>query len=1714
MTRTRKLLFAAGALLGLGLLASMVAKRSPWLSARLREPIQSALAQASGRPVSVGGVGGGLSGWIWLQDVALGRAPGAKAWDLSVTAKAVGLRFDLSDLIRGRTDLAHLKALRVEEPQVFILRGAAEALSASAGSGDPVNALQELPLPALDLDLRSGEAFEDAPGAPLRRLAAGLRLGLEPDETGWRIRGQAELASGGRVALWGRAPKDLKRLELKARANGIQIEPWRDWLGLPAGLGLKGVVGGEVDAVHNAEGAWVLKGDGELSAVAVAWRGRAAVDALQGRWSWDGATLGLDRMQGRSQGGRLEGGLRWRQGQGLDGKLTLKQAGVDGLLALAGAPKSLSLSGKADAELSASAPLSETAWTLGVRAQAAAWGGHALTRFELRAQGQGLSASAGADLAWQGGSARADLSLDPDGLEELLFKAEKLPAAWAASATGGDLKGDLDADLRYRRLDGQEPWELNLRSASLSRGSVTLQALHASVAGGAQALRARVEADLPQWKGLNGVAEAQRNGEAWDLKRLRIFERDHLRAEASGRRSGEDIDLDLHSVELPMEALRPWLPASLQALSGTVQGKGSLHWRPAGGSGLLSLDAPSLSAGGQGLPASAQLRFAPGAVSFSALSLRGGELSGGAGAPAWAGPWDAELKLHGAKLAPWMALLGVPGALSGTANGGVTRRGNGGLSADLDLDEPWPHELPKARASLRLRANGSQWHLERLELRQGGGSLDAQGGGDLDSAASWKGEARWSGLRWRGELTEGQALLKPGSAGPQLALGPWSLSQTALPAVLASLRLEQRRVNSAQLGIGERTLVELKPENGAWRARAELKGEDPAALLGPWFGHQAKSGLALSGWIEGRLGGGATGWKASLDDDALAGSRLELQSREDGGLASARWTQLDLARWERALAAAGLASVPGLAGLSSGEIQALAGGLSASAKVSGFKLAGADFGPAELHASSKPGQWSLDRFDAGNSGAELHLAHWKLQQGPAAWTAEGELAMQQIPASLFELGAEGKVKLSGQAGHGSAELRLKSLQVSERRYQDLVLKSAWDQGRVTVSEASRKPGFKAAFKLADGAFELTDLQAVAGTGKAWLKGGVAKDGTLAFDGGAQAFPAGELTGWLGWPQEWSGAAYGSLALSGKAGAVRGVISARIEDGSVAGLPFDLASGLVHLEPDWVQLSPLRPIRLSRKNGVALEVTGKVPQADAKGRLPGPLEVDAELKDGGLGLFAGLPAIQAASGALELSLHFSGNPDDPGVQGRIRVKDGSLTPAWLLPPLEHVELFGQLDDGQFILQKAEGQVAGGGPLLKLETAAEGKPAFVFERWVPAAFNLRLRSSKSGLPLRSTAALKFIDGQAHPDLRLSGTWDQPVLEGELSLERGSLEKAVVVWPAQFAAGPKRIAPASESGGSFLDALRYDVRLLARQDVMVRTEAAQVFIDTGPAGLRLSGAGDERELEGRLRFTRGNVDYLLASFQLATDKETFVGFRPGAAPELELWGTKRVRDALLNGESVGRDVDLRLHAFGPLGEVQMLLEADDSNLTQQQLASLAGLGVDASDPRSQGGFVRMLGKVPARFLTNLLRRTGVVDEVGLRSQFLEDAVAGARATPVAGEGGGPLPVTGGARTLVAIDAGKYLGEKLYVGGSVLVNEKPGALPNAPSEVNPAVGGKVEYELKRNTRLSAQQNVDTNGQAEQRVMLERTGAFENYNPRKRRWDRTPTPGPTPPEP
>ncbi len=343
----------------------------------------------------------------------------------------------------------------------------------------------------------------------------------------------------------------------------------------------------------------------------------------------------------------------------------------------------------------------------------------------------------------------------------------------------------------------------------------------------------------------------------------------------------------------------------------------------------------------------------------------------------------------------------------------------------------------------------------------------------------------------------------------------------------------------------------------------------------------------------------------------------------------------------------------GLQGRITGRAEASPAGLTFTAQLQGFEWQGMAFGTGSVQGAWVDHGLRLDTVDLGAAGPRLTLKKARLQRTNGVWNGEGDVDAGDIPYSLFTLAGKGHLKVTAKGATGKLSSDWAWAQVGERRFDALALDLNWKEGDWSLATRLGK-AFKAAGQWKDGDFILSSVESHEGHGSALLKGQVLKTGELSFDGQASAFPAGELTACLGWPQDWRGAAYGTLSVRGDTATARSVVSLKIEDGSVQGLAFDLAQATVHIEDGWVRLAPLGPIKLMRKDAYDLEVDGSVPLEDAQGKPSGPLDVHARLKDGGLGFLASLPGIKAAQGPLDLDLHFSGDSSDPTVNGSLKV----------------------------------------------------------------------------------------------------------------------------------------------------------------------------------------------------------------------------------------------------------------------------------------------------------------------------------------------------------------------------------------------------------------------------------------------------------------------------
>jgi hypothetical protein len=1718
----RPWIFALGTVLVLLAALSWTLKRSDWLSDRLRTPIEQGLRQASGRSVTVDGVGAGLSGWIWLHGVSMGPAKGERAMDISLTAQAVGLKLDLWDLLRGRVDLGSLRAVQVENPRLYLLRRdlpQAAPLSPTPSIQDWEARLKDLPVPPVTMQLNGGQVWDQPFGRAPRLAAEDVALHVDPrQDQGLRLSGQGRLPGGGTLAAWGLSGPGWKGVELSLRAQDMALGRLNL---LPSPLSITaGTFSGQL-AIQPAPGAWPdglgLHGEGQLKGVDAGRGGRPGIEALGAQWKLQSGRLELTGLSARAWDGRLRGEGRLDLATlALSATVEAQDASLAGLALMAGAPDDLGLDGRAHMQIALLGAVTAPALTAGLQAAAATWQGHALSGIDLALKLQLGQAEAHGSLAWDGGRGELDLDAKDGSLRSARFKANALPADWFKAWAKTDLGGRLDGELDYRRAagGGLGPWQVQLRAPKVSLGGRELAKAVLEAQGDGQSAHLRLDSDLPQWPQLGLQAEAQRQKDGtWNLRNTKLNQHGRLLAALHGSwkpgvsGTAGTLQLVFHSSPVSVSQLPGW--SGFQELSGSVQADGQLAY-DGGWTGSLDASASNLAGPGGALPLQAALQFGPQGVSLTSLALRHGEWTASAWAPAPDGPWQGQLRANDGALAPLAALSPASGwGLSGTANGSLSfDMARGAVDARLTLSDPLPARLASATLTLDLGVDQGHVDLRGLKLSQpSGGTLAGQAEWDLSGRRAWKGEARWVNLLVQGSRSSGRLRLDGGAGSDgRLQLDPWDLGGDPLPALEGLLSFEDGHAADFQAKAGRDLSLSVKRDGGHWQARAVLAGADPGPWLGLAVGQSHATDLRLNGWAEAGpwVRGQPLPLRGHLEEQGEPGSGMDWQGQWSfgrGPTGTASWHGLDLARAGTALKALGL-GLPKLQGRLQGRLAGGPDGATLTGQVQDFNALEMDFGGASFAGGWSPGTFRVDEFKADGSGPRLQLDKALWQRVPGGWDAQGDLKAQALSLAIFDVDVDAHVQARARDGAVNGQLLAHDLALGVRHWKELALEGTWGQDAWTLKEQGRSPSLQAHGTASNGVFSMA-IDGRSGAGKGSLTGTVGPKGLLHLQGQAQGMDAADLAGIMGWDQDWHGSAWGTLAVTGDTNAAHTLVDAKVEDGSVGGLPFDLASGLVRQDGDWVDLAPVLPIRLSRKSGVSLEVTGKIPLASSTAE---GVDVRAELKQGGLGLFTGVPGIAQGEGPLEMKLRFHGRRDDPKVDGSLKVTDGRLTPAWMLPPLEKVQIFAQMTDGRVELQQARGQVAGDGPLVRLELADPHRPAFVFERWEPAQFNLRLRSSASGLQVRSNPALRFVDGTIAPDLVLSGSWEAPTISGSVALFKGDGDggKASVLWPAEF--NP----PAKPTDSGFLDRLNLDLRLLARKDVLVRTDAAQVFVDTGPDGLRVGGPPDARTLVGTLKMTQGSVDYLLASFKLAQDHESSVEMRGADPPVLELWGVKDITGAYVLGDPTPRDLEVRLHAYGPLGQVQMRLESDASDLSQSQLASLTGLGRDASDPRNQGGFARLLGSVSAGIFTKWARSTGLVDEVGLQLPFV-DSYLNAQTTPGAenvGQAQAP-DNTATARSLVEVSVGKYIGEKLFLGVNGQVDQRPSA--NNSSIQTGAVGGKLEYQLQNHARVSLESNVDATGVQDQRVMLQKSSSFENYNPGRRRWDQDATPVPSP---
>jgi len=359
-----------------------------------------------------------------------------------------------------------------------------------------------------------------------------------------------------------------------------------------------------------------------------------------------------------------------------------------------------------------------------------------------------------------------------------------------------------------------------------------------------------------------------------------------------------------------------------------------------------------------------------------------------------------------------------------------------------------------------------------------------------------------------------------------------------------------------------------------------------------------------------------------------------------------------------------------------------------------------------------------------------------------------------------------------------------------------------------------------------------------------------------------------------------------------------------------------------------------------------------------------------------------------SGLVEVTLDLEGSWDSPGVQGEIRLRNGS---------------YENLRTGT-ILREVEVELAARAPGLVVNraTASDGEKGllsaqgrFEFSREQGSRFKLDLALEKVK-PFRYDWASAVVGG----DLTLAGSFSEALLSGRIQVDT-----------AEFRI-PDRLAPEIRN----LEVIEIN-KPGPTQQAVVEVRAPQLVplsLDMtvqSPGRVYLSGRGLDSEwrgevrikgeaakpsIEGALSVVRGSVSFLGKRFELKRGSLFLDGSIP-PSPRIDV-----------EAESRSREIVAYLHVVGPVQALEMKLSSDPP-LPPDEILSRLLFGRSASN-------ITPLQAIQLADSINTLARGGGLDLLGRTRQLL---------------GLDQLTVTQSGKTeeKTALSAGKYLSEKVYL-------------------------------------------------------------------------------------
>ncbi|MGB0118210.1 MAG: translocation/assembly module TamB domain-containing protein [Terriglobales bacterium] len=316
-----------------------------------------------------------------------------------------------------------------------------------------------------------------------------------------------------------------------------------------------------------------------------------------------------------------------------------------------------------------------------------------------------------------------------------------------------------------------------------------------------------------------------------------------------------------------------------------------------------------------------------------------------------------------------------------------------------------------------------------------------------------------------------------------------------------------------------------------------------------------------------------------------------------------------------------------------------------------------------------------------------------------------------------------------------------------------------------------------------------------------------------------------------------------------------------------------------VEVEHVQVQNVGPIHLELADQAvlveSLHLAGSGTDFTAHGRvhLAGTQELDIRL-DGtvNMTLFQSLNPKLLASGTLGVNLNTSGTISDPVLQGRLEVKNTSVSHNDFPSGLSDLNGVLWFDRNRIQIENLSGTTGGGTVKLTGSATYQG-----------GMFLLDFGATAQGVRLRYPPG---VSSTADADLRLTGSSNAAVLSGDVLIT-----KLAVTPGFDFGAYVERSRQTVflSNSGSLESRLKLDVHVTTTPELQMQTAIARL---SGNADLHVRGSAERPAILGRVEVLEGEINFNGNKYNLERGDVTFAN-PSKTQPVIDLRATTRVRD-----------------------------------------------------------------------------------------------------------------------------------------------------------------------------------------------------------------------------